>query len=400
MKKLTVYLSFPFCMSKCHFCDWVQRVPKKDLFLGPQDSVRKAYVDAICSEIRQWGGELATAGYYPHTIYFGGGTATTATADEMDAMVDALKSTFDMSRVAEWTIEGSPDTVSRAMLEHYRARGFNRFSCGVQSFDEQRLKRLGRLHSREQSIEAIHLARESGFDNISVDLMCGFPDEDFAELDENIRVAAALPVRHISLYTFRPTQGTVMTRQIEKHRAHLAPKDQVSAYQHGRNLLVNAGFREYGLGYFGDIAENVVAQFSVQNDVVGFGSGAVSIVGGNYLGHTSGLLHKYIENPLAHDFKTRAAESPGVLFSMLRSGLSIYDGIKKSLWEERVGEPFEASVSRQGMPEILELLKKIAKLKVTDDKVYLPAESASQALIGLMHGSMLGAAKSSAAASG
>lgn len=390
MKDLSIYVNFPFCRQKCHFCDWVQRVPKSDLFLKAEDSVRKNYVDALCKEIVTLGSELSEKGYMPKIIYWGGGTATTAVESEIDQITAALRKAFDLSAVKEWTIEGSPDTVDVKLLSYFRQHGFNRFSFGVQSFNEERLKKLARRHNRQQSLDAIHIAREAGFKNISIDLMCGFIDETLEEVAQNMEVVTEMGIKQLSFYTFRPTEGTMLRRQIDKKNA---PKNfalqQIKSYEFGRNLLTAQGYQEYGLGYFGEIAQNVVAMFSLQCDVVGFGSGAVSVLEKNYCGHTSGKLHSYIENPLSYDFKVPVVSSPGVLLSLLRSGLSIYDGITKDLWLERFGETMDQSLLRDDIRELVSILKNVGDLKITADRIYLPSKKAPIALIGLINGSML-----------
>lgn len=392
MKDLSVYINFPFCRQKCHFCDWVQRIPKSDLFLKAEDDTRKKYVSALCREIREKGGDLTAKGYQPKVIYWGGGTATSATEAEVDRIVEELKATFDLSNVTEWTIEGSPESVSFTSLKHFRKHGFNRFSCGLQSFNEERLRHLGRRHNKQQGIEAIYLAQEAGFTEISLDLMCGFPDESLEEIKENIQQLKPLPINHLSLYTFRPTKGTVLQKQIHKHAVPLSSVNQVQHYEYARGILNSEGYLEYGVGYFGKVAENVIGMFSLLYDVVGFGSGAVSILEKNYCGHTSGLLHSYIENPMSYDYKTEIIKSPGVLFSLLRSGLSIYTGLKAKHWLERLGQAMDDSFQIEGIKEIIEVFKKVADLKLEKERVYLPAEKAPLALLGLINGAMLASA--------
>jgi coproporphyrinogen III oxidase-like Fe-S oxidoreductase len=389
MKDLSIYINFPFCRQKCHFCDWVQRVPKKDLFLGPESDIRKNYVESLCKEIYFVGSDLAKKGYKPKVVYWGGGTATTATKIEVDKIVTALKATFDLSSVSEWTIEGSPDTISLESLSHFKEHGFDRFSCGIQSFNETRLRSLGRRHNVQQSFQAIETAKEAGFGKISVDLMCGFLDEKYEEIRENIKIIKAIDIKQLSLYTFRPTEGTILRRQLDKNECSNHSANQVKSYEYGRKLLTEYDYNEYGLGYFGDIAENVVAMFSLACDVVGFGSGAISILEGIYCGHTSGLLHGYIKDPFTYDYKVRAVTSPGVLLSFLRSGLSIYQGLRSDYWLERFGESMEISFSRENISAMIDIFKKTGDLKIEIDKAYLSKDKAPFVLIGLINGAML-----------
>lgn len=389
MKYLSIYINFPFCRQKCHFCDWVQRVPKTDLFLKPEDDIRKLYIDSLCNEIIAKGSELSAKGYIPKVVYWGGGTATTMTKGEIDRIIEALSQVFNLSKVIEWTIEGSPDTVTYESLKYYRQLGFNRFSTGIQSFDNQRLKRLGRRHNREESIEVINLARSAGFEKISIDLMCGFPDEIEEEIENNINEVKELNIKQLSLYTFRPTGGTVIRRTIDKDSKSLKITKQIKAYRKGSELLRSIGFNEYGVGYFGDIAENVVGMFCLQYDVVGFGSGAVSILEGEYCSHASGELHNYIKSPYSYDLKVPIASSTNAMFTILRSGLSIYDGIKLDNWHERLKMPAKECLEKPGIDNIVEMFKKFGGLIIDDKKIYLHKDKAPIVLIGIVNGSMM-----------
>lgn len=389
MSYLSIYINFPFCRQKCHFCDWVQRVPKSDLFLQSEDTLRKKYIDSLCKEITIVGTDLANRGYLPKIIYFGGGTATTMTKNELDRIIYTLNSVFDLSEVSEWTIEGSPDTVTYESLKYYRDLGFNRFSVGIQSFNDQRLKHLGRRHDRSSSLTVIETAQKSGFKKLSIDLMCGFPDETLEEIEKNIDELKKLNISQLSFYTFRPTKGTILRRNIDKYSQKIEPNKQVIAYQHGSQLLKSMGYTEYGVGYFGDVAENVVGMFSLLYDVVGFGSGAISMIDGNYRSHTSGLLRSYVENPITYDLDVPILSSVGVLFSMLRSGLSIYDGIKLSDWESRFKQSFHSSLDNLQIKKMVDFFQKVGRLQITDEKIYLPKNTASLVLIGIVNASMM-----------
>src|SRR5689334_2146685 len=123
---LMLYVHVPFCHSRCTFCDWVQAIPNKDLLRKPGDSVRENYIGALCQEIEQRGAELADTNTMPYVIYWGGGTASSLDNDEATRVMTALGNSFDLSTVAESTIECSPDTVDEEKLAFFRGLGFNR----------------------------------------------------------------------------------------------------------------------------------------------------------------------------------------------------------------------------------------------------------------------------------
>ncbi len=150
-RALAIYLNIPFCPSRCHFCHWVQGISKKDLFLRPLDEQRQKYVAAVGTEIRERLHAMPALRNLPNVIYWGGGTATSLDIAEFEHIHTALSDAFDLSGVKEATIEGSPDTVSPEKLRFLRQLGYTRISFGVQSFHDQRLRKIGRVHRAAQA---------------------------------------------------------------------------------------------------------------------------------------------------------------------------------------------------------------------------------------------------------
>jgi len=203
---LMLYVHVPFCLSKCHFCDWVARIPKRDLLRRPGDPVRLSYIDALCQEIKVRGNELSRAGCVPTVLYWGGGTASALSASEIAAVAGAIGDAFDLRSIRESTIECSPDTVSPEKLELFRRLGFTRFSSGVQSLDDARLRMLGRRHTAEQARSVVGWARDAGFEDINIDLMCGFPEQPLTEVEDMVAEAVEFPITHLSIYPSGPVR--------------------------------------------------------------------------------------------------------------------------------------------------------------------------------------------------
>jgi coproporphyrinogen III oxidase-like Fe-S oxidoreductase len=250
------------------------------------------------------------------------------------------------------------------------------------------LRHLGRRHDSKQGIAAVEAAIKAGFENVNIDLMCGFAEEGSDDLKSSIGCAADLAPTHISLYTFRPTDGTVLRRNLDKGRHGINVGHQVAVYERGRRWLRGLGYEEYGVGYFGSPALNVTSAFGLHHDVVGFGSGAISVLNQAYKGHTSGQIHTYIDNPLSYDFEA-ALVSRGVALSLLRAGLSIYQGIKATDWLERTGETLEQSFLRNDLKPLLAILRSVGGLIWDEEGIRLPPTRAPLTLIGLMNGAML-----------
>ena len=381
VRPLLIYLHIPFCRSKCHFCDWVQPIPKSDLLLNPQHSRRRSYMDALMEEIRHHGRRLTQANYHPLVLYWGGGTASSVSENEATMIMSAIRESFHLESLEESTIECSPDTISAGKLRFFRELGFDRFSMGAQSLDNTRLKHLGRLHTAETVSAAVESALAAGFQQISIDLMCGFPDETIAEVRKTMTAGLQLPITHLSIYPFRPTPGTVMRRRIPED-ADSYLKRQMIAFGLARKMASQAGLTEYAVGYFGQVALNVVLPFRMQVETIGFGSGAISLLDGKYLGHSKGNLTSYISDPLHWDFSSAASAAP-VAFSFLRSGLSVFDGITYQDWKLRTGVPLAQVLAEDSLQPPIHYLRTTGRLIEDDIGIRLPRESVANTLLAL-----------------
>ncbi|GHF86033.1 radical SAM protein [Streptomyces griseosporeus] len=378
---LMIYVHIPFCHSKCTFCDWVQAIPTKDLLRKPGDSVRQKYISALCAEIAERGAMHRAAGDIPHVLYWGGGTASSLDEQETAAVMEALHSSFDMSTVAEATIECSPDTVDERKLSFYRGLGFNRVSSGVQSFDDDRLRRLGRRHTAEQAGRIVHAARAAGFEDVSIDIMSGFPDQEADELDRTVDRALELPVNHLSLYSFRPTPGTFMRRRMDSSERRTYLRRQQALFTRARRAIEGFGLSEYANGYFGKVSPFASMYFQHRADTVGLGSGAISLVDQRFKSHQKGLLHSYVDDPHAFDIDVPAGQDR-VLVSLLQAGLAMFDGIPREDWRQRTGTDLAEVLLRPTVAPLADFLR--GRGLVEDDHgIRLPRDIAGLTLIEL-----------------
>ena len=165
---LGIYIHVPFCRSKCQYCDFYSIATKDDRLMDD-------YLDAVCNHIKE-AGALAP-GYQVDTVYFGGGTPSFFGADGMATILTAIRRSFDVYSDAEITFEANPDSVSPKLLHRLRAEGFTRVSLGIQCDDDEILKKIGRVHTYEQAVDAVSKIRRAGFKNLSVDLIYGLPGQ-------------------------------------------------------------------------------------------------------------------------------------------------------------------------------------------------------------------------------
>ena len=198
-KSLGIYVHIPFCRSKCEYCDFysVPGARSRDLM--------DRYLDAVILHIRE--AAQGAAGYEVDTVYFGGGTPSFFGAGGLAKIFAEIDRRFDVSRDAEVSLEANPDSVTLPMLMRLRRAGFNRISIGVQSDDDAQLKALGRPHNYRQAQQAVSLSRRAGFDNISVDLMYGLPNQSREQWMQTLRNVIDLKADHISCYGLKVEPG-------------------------------------------------------------------------------------------------------------------------------------------------------------------------------------------------
>jgi coproporphyrinogen III oxidase-like Fe-S oxidoreductase len=390
-RKLLVYLHVPFCTSKCHFCDWVQEVPVQDLRLPSTAEPRVRYIDALKRQIAAWGPRLVADRYAPAILYWGGGTASSLTVEEIDALATELHRSFDLRRVDEATIECSPETLTIEKLRRFRDAGFDRISIGLQSLSDVRLRQLGRAHDARTGAASIHLAHDAGFRSINVDLICGLPGETLSEFEASLQAAVALPISHVSLYPYRPTPGTVLRRLAGRPSfGQLDLRQHLGAYELGRQMLEAAGLPEYALAHFGKRpCESDLAYFQLRMDWIGFGSGATSLLNGTVMSTQRGQLRRYLEQPLEFD-DIHPAASPRETPRLLYQALTTREGAETRWWSERVGLSIDEVLQQPEAASFVDQMSQLAPIIRDERGVRFPPECIASAFIRLL---FLGAPK-------
>ena len=265
---LGLYIHVPFCRSKCQYCDFYSLATKEDkLFDG--------YLDAVCDHIKE-AGELAPS-YKVDTIYFGGGTPTFFGADGMAIILTTIRRNFDVDNNAEITFEANPDSISDRLLHRLRAEGFNRVSLGIQSDDDEMLKKLGRPHTYAQAVSAYHKIRKAGFKNVSIDLMYGLPGQDLLDWQETLDNILRLLPEHISCYALKVEEGTPFWEY--RDMLNLPDDDtQAEMYLTAVEALRSRGFRQYEISNFArkGLVSKHNRKYWTGGEYLGFGPAASS----------------------------------------------------------------------------------------------------------------------------
>ena len=234
-----IYIHIPFCKQACHYCDFHFSTTMKH---------KTRMVDALCAEIELRKEEIDDE---IHTIYFGGGTPSLLTSEEIERIIDEVRLHYQVTQYPEVTLEANPDDLSEAVITNLAESTVNRLSIGIQSFFEEDLKLMNRAHNAEEALRSIELTK-ANFDNYSIDLIYGIPEMTEERWLENLQKALAFDVPHISCYALTVEPKTALKKFIEK--GIVAPVDDEMAQKHHDILVAETekkGLDNYEFSNFG-----------------------------------------------------------------------------------------------------------------------------------------------------
>lgn len=204
---LSLYVHWPWCARKCPYCDFNSHAL---LSRSPEES-EGAYLDALITELKRVA-PLAQGRRF-ETVFIGGGTPSLMTGETVEKLLAGIESTVGLAEGAEITLEANPGTVEADRFKAYRAAGVNRLSIGVQSFQNDKLKLLGRIHTAEEALRAIEIANAT-FDNFNLDVMFGLPTESLPDLEHELTMATKLAPTHLSFYQLTIEEGTAFAKRL------------------------------------------------------------------------------------------------------------------------------------------------------------------------------------------
>ncbi len=239
-RSFSLYVSIPFCPTRCDYCSFVSQTVVQAQKLIPQ------YVTHLCEEIAYTGRIARELGLQLETIYFGGGTPTTLSPQELAALFRTIENNFDLSHLREYTVEaGRPDTVTREKMDTIRAAGVGRVSINPQTLQPTVLESIGRRHTVEQFYEAFDMARAAGFDNVNTDLIAGLPNDTYEGFCDTVRRILELDPESVTVHTLSMKRASNIMLQ---HRAdYRVQDDAVRMVRHASDLLPQNGYRPYYL---------------------------------------------------------------------------------------------------------------------------------------------------------
>ena len=361
-KELSIYIHVPFCKRKCNYCDFCS-------FPDLSGSLAARYVERICDEIERFG-ERAR-GHTVTTVYFGGGTPSLLDASLIEKMLCSLRKSFCVDENAEITLECNPATAREGFFEDIRLAGVNRLSIGLQSADDGELATLGRLHSYAQFEDTYFSARRAGFDNISVDLMYGLPDQTLEKFEYSLGKVVSIAPEHISSYLLKIEEGTVFWKK--ESELKLPDEDtQLEMYRAMTHFLCENGYDKYEVSNFAragfESRHNV--GYWTGREYIGFGVAAYSFFGGERFGNSRDL-----DAFLAGEDITEERESIGetdAAFEFVMLGMRMGKGISLSEYESRFGRHFDSDFPSAERFESYGLLRREGgRLSFTDEGFFV-----------------------------
>lgn len=357
-----MYIHIPFCHQICFYCDF-NKVFFKD---QPVD----AYIESIGKELALWK-QQGALNEPLETVFLGGGTPTALTPEQLQRLLDLVHQYVPMAKDVEWSSEANPDELTREKMEVLYKGGVNRLSMGVQTFDQDLLKRLGRTHANEDVLRAVETAREIGFSNISFDLMYGLPGQTMAQWDETLERAFAFGMPHFSAYSLIIEPKTVFYNLMVKGKLNTVTEDlEGDMYERLMDEMEKHGLHQYEISNFAkpghESRHNLL--YWDNEEYIGVGAGAHGYVNGvRYSNH--GPLKKYMEPLESGERPVLDATQVSVKEQMEEEmflGLRKTAGVDIAHFEEKFGAPLETVYG-----EILQNEKAKGNLAVEQGRVKL-----------------------------
>ncbi len=337
-----VYVSIPFCKSRCHFCCFCRHFGRDLLSLN---ALKNSYIKALKRE-------LAVKGFYFTTkhsvnlkaVNFGGGTPTLLAAEELGELLSSIVESFGqkIEDITDISIEATPDSLTLSKLEQLRHAGFNRISIGAQTFEERILNKLNRAHSVEEFYNAYDRARLAGFENINIDLLYGIPTQTFEDLKNDLETAVSIDPEHISPSPLMPVESVLFSPGSKKNSKAPTKENRWASYVH--EFLEERGYRNYFHKYFSKTGRESITELVYSYDIphIGIGAGAFS-----WLGENPSDIKAYIAKPVSRGMFTKDAPynpSRGIIKMLL-----FPEGIHIPYFNKRYGCDLEGLVTNPAL---------------------------------------------------
>ncbi len=328
---ISLYIHYPWCIKKCPYCD----------FNSHHGRAIKGYIEALLRDLDNDIRYLQNRSI--HSIFIGGGTPSLMTIDEIRKLFQGLQDRLSISRDVEVTIEANPGTFEVEKFAQFRKIGINRLSIGIQSFNNKHLKLLGRIHTRDESIEAIERAKSVGFNDLNIDLMYGISGQTREQSLEDIKTAISFKPSHISLYQLTLEPNTLFAKYPPR-----LPKDEIICEMGsaGADLLESSGFKRYEISAYGKNFSQHNLNYWEFGDYIGIGAGAH----GKISDTSKGVIFRTMKPKSPEDYMAQFNSNQNnastvtinnLSFEFMLNALRLKDGFSARLFESRTGQNFQ-----------------------------------------------------------
>lgn len=363
-----LYIHIPFCVQKCFYCDFLS-------FSHIGEDIKQKYIFALQKEKSLWEEKLDLT--HLETIFLGGGTPTCLSGGSFSKLISFLKELAPFSQL-EITSEANPGTLTEEKLDLLKKAGVNRLSIGVQSFNKNLLKNIGRIHSVEDIYNSFALAREAGFDNINLDLMYGLPGQNLKDWESSLKKVLELNPEHLSLYQLKIEEGTPLGNKLKTGKLGIFDDEiALQMYVLARKLLAEHGYIQYEISNFSKPGWQCQHNLSYwQNQpYLGLGLGAHSHLP-PYRRANIGSLEDYINNlgrNILPPFVEEKIDEKIAMSETMFMGLRLIKGVDlehfKNRFHKSVENVFAEAIEKCLKYELIEFADN--HLKLTDKGLYL-----------------------------
>jgi len=355
---LSLYVHIPWCVKKCPYCDFNSHIADKNI---PEKEYLAALIEDLDRSLNYVQGRKISS------IFFGGGTPSLFSADAIGKIIQAAKLRIGFDKDIEITLEANPGTFEQEKFSGFRSQGVNRLSIGIQSFSDDHLESLGRIHSAQQAIDAVKNAKNAGFENINIDLMHGLPGQDANDAVDDLVNAIKLEPSHISWYQLTIEPNTVFFNKPPK-----LPTDILleSIQNKGEKILLDAGYKKYEVSAYCKNNDRSMHNMNYWEfgDYLGIGAGAHGKI---TLPEKKKILRMqktrspsdYLDKRKSYTAASKQINSKEIPLEFMMNALRLNHGVSKSTFEGRTG------VSINEIERPLRALKKQKLIESLDEKI-------------------------------
>jgi len=333
---LSLYIHIPWCVQKCPYCDFNSHEMRMGL-------LEEEYIDALLKDLefelpRIWGRKVIS-------VFIGGGTPSLFSPEGIDRLLSGVRARLNLLPDCEITLEANPGAVEAGKFAEFRSAGINRLSIGIQSFSDDSLRRLGRIHGRKEAIAAAEQAHDAGFDSFNLDLMSGLPGQDLVMAREDIATAIALEPAHLSYY-----QLTIEPNTLFHNRPPTLPVGDLiwAIQQQGQQLLAEAGFAQYEVSAYARPKQQCRHNLNYWEfgDYLGIGAGAHGKI--TDAAQQTITRNWKVKQPADFLVKAERGEAEGgrrglardeVGLEFMMNALRLSDGFETALFSAHTGQP-------------------------------------------------------------